>query len=87
MGDGEVTNPFFGSGIHFLFFHIPHMSQYIKTSAVKKFAKSHGKRVSKDFIEALDRYVCVKILSALSEHNGGKKTLDSGLAHYILGNK
>jgi histone H3/H4 len=64
------------------------MSQLIKASAVKKLAKSQGgKRVSKDFLEALDRYVCVKILSACSEHNGGKKTLDSGLAHYILGIK
>ena len=64
------------------------MSKLINVSAIKKLAKSQqGKRVSKDFIEALDRYVCVKVLSACSEHNGGKKTLDSALAGYILGNK
>jgi hypothetical protein len=27
------------------------------------------------------------VLEALQEHNGGKKTLDSALAGYVLGNK
>ncbi|CAB4186581.1 hypothetical protein UFOVP1151_8 [uncultured Caudovirales phage] len=60
---------------------------YIKASAVKKLANTHGKRAGKDFIEALDRLVERKVLEALTEHNGGKKTLDSALAGYILGNK
>jgi hypothetical protein len=60
---------------------------YIKPSTIKKLAKSHGKRVSKDFIEALDRYLEKKIVVACQEHNGGKKTLDSALAGYILGNR
>jgi hypothetical protein len=60
---------------------------YIKASAVRKYAKQQGKRVSKDFLEALDRYLENKVLIATREHNGGKKTLDSGLAGYIMGNK
>lgn len=46
-----------------------------------------GKRVSKDFLEALNRYVHKKLIQAVQEHNGGKKTLDAALAGYILGNK
>ena len=60
---------------------------YIKSANVKKFCKGHGKRVSKDFLEALDRYMEKKLLQAVAEHNGGKKTLDIALAGYILGNK
>lgn len=60
---------------------------YIKTSSIKKFAKSHGKRVSADFLAALDRWVENKVLLATKEHNGGKKTMDSSLAGYILGNQ
>lgn len=60
---------------------------YIKTSSIKKFAKSHGKRVSSDFLAALDRWVENKVLLATKEHNGGKKTMDSSLAGYILGNQ
>lgn len=60
---------------------------YIKATAVKKLANTHGKRAGKDFLEALDRLVERKVLEALTEHNGGKKTLDSALAGYILGNK
>jgi hypothetical protein len=63
------------------------MPNYIKPSAVKKFVKSHGKRTSKEFLEALDRYLENKLLVATKEHNGGKKTLDSALAGYIFGNK
>jgi hypothetical protein len=62
-------------------------TNYIKTSSVKKFAKSHGKRVSADFALALDRYIEKKVLQAIQEHNGGKKTLDIALASYILGNQ
>lgn len=58
---------------------------YIKASAIKKLAKANGKRAGKDFIEALDRMVERKVLDALSEHNGGKKTLDRGVAVWVLG--
>ena len=59
---------------------------YIKASAIRKFTKSHGKRVSAEFLSSLDRYLEAKVLIALKEHNGGKKTLDAALAGYILGN-
>ena len=65
------------------------MSQkYINTASVKKFVKmKSGKRVSKDFLDALDRHIENKLINAGSEHNGGKKTLDSGVAGFHLGNK
>lgn len=59
--------------------------QYIKASAIKAEAKANGKRVSKDFIEALDRLVGRKMQVALAEHNGGRKTMDACLAGFILG--
>lgn len=64
----------------------PNKTHHIKSSAVRKFAKSHGKRVSAEFLTALDRYVENKVLLAAKEHNGGKKTLDAALAGYIFGN-
>jgi hypothetical protein len=65
------------------------MSQkYINTSAIKKFVKMQsGKRVGKDFLDALDRHIENKLLNSSREHNGGKKTLDSGVAGFHLGNK
>ena len=62
-------------------------ANYIKPAAVKKLIKSHGKRTSKDFIEALDRYVERAVLRAVAEHNGGKKTIDADVAAYVLGNR
>jgi hypothetical protein len=58
--------------------------QYIKASLIKKLAKSHGKRVSRDFLIALDGYVEKKILLACETHNGGKVTLDGGIAHHLF---
>jgi len=46
-----------------------------------------GKRVSKDFLDALDRFIEHKLTDASREHNGGKKTLCSGVAGYHLGRK
>lgn len=60
---------------------------YIKTSTIKKFAKTHGKRVSGEFLAALDRWVENKVLLAAKEHNGGKKTIDAAVAGFILGNQ
>lgn len=61
--------------------------QYIKSANVKKFCKSHGKRVSKVFLVFLDQYVEMKVLQAIKTHNGNKKTLDAALAGYILGGR
>jgi hypothetical protein len=60
--------------------------QFIKASSIRKEVRLvHGKRVSKDFLESLDRLVERKIRQASQEHNGGKKTLDASVAAYILG--
>jgi len=61
--------------------------QYIKASMIKKLAKQHGKRVGSDFLLALDGYVERKINDSCAEHNGGRKTLDSAIAGYFLGNR
>ena len=61
--------------------------QYIRTAAIKRIAKAHGKRVGKDFLSALDAYLHRKVEDACREHNGGRKTLDSALAAYYLGNR
>jgi len=62
------------------------MLYYIKARNIRDKAAGHNKRVSKDFLEAFDRYVHDKLLDCLEEHNGGKKTLDASLAVYMLGN-
>lgn len=60
-------------------------TKYIKASAIKKFAKERGKRVSAEFMLSLDEYINNKLSTACDEHNGGKKTLDIGLAAYFFG--
>ena len=60
---------------------------YIKPSAIRKLVKSHGKRTATEFLLALDRFVEAKVEASCKEHNGGKKTLDSALAHYMMGNR
>lgn len=59
---------------------------FIKASSIRKEARLlHGKRVSREFLEAMDRLVERKIRQACEQHNGGKKTLDASVAAYILG--
>lgn len=58
--------------------------QYIKPSLIKRYAKTHGKRVSMEFLLALDAYVERKVADACATHNAGKKTLDGGVAHYLF---
>lgn len=60
-------------------------TKYIKASTIKKFAKEKGKRVSTEFLLSLDEYIKNKLSTACDEHNGGKKTLDIGLAAYFFG--
>lgn len=61
--------------------------KYIKPSAVRKAVKEAGKRTSKEYLEALDRYVERAVLRALAEHNGGKLTIDASVAGHTLGNR
>lgn len=60
-------------------------TKYIKASAIKKLAKQKDKRVSAEFLLSLDSYIQNKISTACDEHNGGKKTLDIGIAAYFFG--
>jgi hypothetical protein len=62
-------------------------TQFIKPAAVKALIKSHGKRTSKEYLEALDRYVERAIQRAAAEHNGGKVTVDASVAGHTLGNR
>ena len=59
---------------------------YIKGSAVKALIRqTAGKRTSKEFLEALDRFIAVKVEGCAREHNGGKKTVDASVAAFNLG--
>jgi histone H3/H4 len=60
-------------------------NRYIRPAAVRRAAKEAGKRVSKEYLEALDRYVGRAIERALAEHNGGRKTLCATIAAHTLG--
>jgi hypothetical protein len=60
-------------------------TKYIKPSKVKQLVKSFGKRTSASFVQALDRWLDHKVVQACLEHNGGRRTLDVGLAEYMLG--
>jgi hypothetical protein len=54
----------------------------LNKSLVRHHAKVKGKRVSKEFLFALDCFVRRKIDEACETHNGGKKTLDTAVATY-----
>lgn len=56
---------------------------FLKASAVKSAAKSHGKRVNDDFILNLDAKVGELIVSACGVHNGGRKTLDAIVGAHV----
>lgn len=61
---------------------------YIRPAAIRALIRqTTGKRVSKDFLAALDRFVEAKVKLAAAEHNGGKKTVDASVAAYHLGNR
>lgn len=62
-------------------------THYLKAAAIKKLVKSHGKRTAADFLSSLDRFVMAKVEECCKQHNGGKKTLDSALASYMLGDR
>lgn len=59
--------------------------KYLNAAAVRKLIKTHGKRTSDDYLAALDRYIEYKVKQAVELHNGGKKTMDGGVAAYTLG--
>jgi hypothetical protein len=58
---------------------------YIKASAVRKAVKLRYRRTSKEFLMALDEQIKRTIEKACSDHNGGRVTLDSGIAYMYTG--
>lgn len=61
-------------------------SRFLKASTVRKHVRLvYGKRMSKEFLLALDLFIERKLQQACHQHNGGKKTLDASLAAYIIG--
>ena len=55
----------------------------IKPTAIKLIVKEKGKRTSKEFLKALNCHVNKLVNSAVTEHNGGKKTLDLEVAVFV----
>lgn len=56
--------------------------EFIKVAPLKRLALKNKKRLSTDFLKALDEMVKGKIIEACSIHNGGKKTIDISIAAY-----
>lgn len=55
----------------------------INVTQIKKLAKENNRRVGRDFLIALESDIHNKIMKACKTHNGGKITLDSGIAAYL----
>lgn len=61
--------------------------KYINVSAIKERAKEFDRRVGADFLKRLDEFIAQKIDSACQTRNGGKKTIDNGVADMVLGRR
>lgn len=59
--------------------------KYINVKAIKGRAKDFDRRVGEDFLKRLDDFVGQKIESACQTRNGGKITIDNGVADMVLG--
>lgn len=60
---------------------------FIKQAVVRKVIKAAGKKAGKDFLQTLEDIVGQKINDAVANHNGGRKTLDAGVAKLVFGIK
>lgn len=56
----------------------------INKAEVRKLAKESERRLSADFLSALEYAVRQKVQACLATHNGGKKTLDGSVVHYVF---
>lgn len=56
----------------------------IVESHIKAIARQHGKRVGRDYLEALAKHVEEAVTVACQTRNGTKKTLDAWIAGYTL---
>ena len=52
---------------------------FIKTKAVRQLVKENGKRCGKDFLQALDICVRIKVEKCCKMFNGHRVTLDESL--------
>ncbi len=57
--------------------------KYIRSSAVRQYARERGRRVGRDFLTVLDDFVHAKIESGCDLHNGGRKTLNAHVAAFV----
>lgn len=58
-----------------------------KATEIKKAIKAADKRCSKEFLAAFEHQVELRLQKCIAEHNGGKKTLDAGVALMMFGGK
>lgn len=56
----------------------------IKSAAVKRLAKSNGRRVSNAYLLLLEEHVRRKVGEACSVHNGGRVTIDESIGIHTL---
>lgn len=59
--------------------------RYISASWIRLTAKGSNRRVSREFLEALNRHVFDLVVKSCAVHNGGKKTLDALVFNYAAG--
>jgi len=59
--------------------------QFLQVSKVRARVNENGKRVSTEFLLALDDLVRRKVDAACSVHNGGRKTLDASVLGFVSG--
>jgi len=59
------------------------MTNLINVSNIKKLAKQHDKRMSKEVLERINVKVEMIVKSLVNVHNGNKKTVDNDCANYI----
>lgn len=54
-------------------------TEFITVSAVRKLVHGKGRRISPEFLAALDSAVSALVRKACEAHNGGAKTLDASV--------
>jgi len=63
----------------------PAKLRYISASWIRRTAKGCNRRVSREFLGALNRHVFDLVVKSCAVHNGGKKTLDALVLNYAAG--
>lgn len=63
------------------------MAGILVNSAIKKMVKDGEKKCGADFLQTVNDIVEAKIKACISDHNGGRKILDAGVAKLVFGVK